>query len=253
MKTAIIIGGQLRLSDESLTLSIDLLKDAFPTADLFFSVWKSDWETRREVIESWNGTVEVIEEYDIDYHPYDDNPTMRNTWNWQKKLKFDNTERHIHQTKQILNHNLMMKKYCKDYDVIVRGRYDSIISPTETFEHYAKKCYNEHSVMSFMNFGTTPGKWKMFNHYRHDDPSRHTFMVYDGGIIIHHADVWDAQLVDNLHNKKELLAAEFGWYQVLLENKRIKYRVYDGSSTITRCVNKRDMRIIKEMMLCSPM
>ena len=138
MKTAIIIGGQLRLDDDVLTLSIDLLKDAFPTADLYLAIWKEDWNTRRELIESWGTTVEVIEEYDINYHPYDDNPAMRNTWNWQKKLKFDNTERHIHQTKQILNHDLMMKKYGKNYDVIVRARYDSIISPTESFEYYAK-------------------------------------------------------------------------------------------------------------------
>ena len=249
MKTAIIIGGQLRLDDDVLTLSIDLLKDAFPTADLYLAIWKEDWGTRRELIESWGTTVEVIEEYDINYHPYDDNPAMRNTWNWQKKLKFDNTERHIHQTKQILNHNLMMKKYGKNYDVIVRARYDSIISPTESFEYYAKLCYNQRSVMSFMNFGTTKGKRKMFNNYRDHDNSRHTYMVYDGGIIIHHADVWDSPLVERLHNDKELLSAEFGWYQVLLENKKVKYRCYDGSSTITRCVSNRDLRIIKEMML----
>ena len=248
MKTAIIVGGQLRLDDTTLTLSIDLLKDAFPDADLFLTIWKDDWNTRRELIESWGGTVEVIDEYEINYHPYDDNPAMRNTWNWQKKLKFDNTERHIHQTKQILNHNRMMKKYGDGYDVIVRARYDSIISPTESFEYYAKLCYNKRSVISFMNFGTTEGKRKMFNNYRDHDNSGHTYMVYDGGIIIHHADVWDADLVDSLHNKKELLAAEFGWYQVLLENKKVKYRCYDGSSTITRCVKKGDMRIIKEMM-----
>jgi hypothetical protein len=38
-------------------------------------------------------------------------------------------------------------------------------------------------------------------------------------------------------------------HQQWLENKKVKYRCYDGSSTITRCVSNRDLRIIKEMML----
>jgi hypothetical protein len=73
-------------------------------------------------------------------------------------------------------------------------------------------------------------------------------MLNDSGIIIHRTDDWDTELVDRLHNTKKLLAAEFGWHQVLVQGtKHHRWVHYDGGAMLTRCVRKEDMEKIKKI------
>jgi hypothetical protein len=251
MKVAVCVGGQLRMEDDILKLTIDLLKDAFPDADFFFEVWKQDAKDRPESLKFLDGTVHLFEEYDIDYHPYEDNRTAVDTYNFKKKLLNPNPTRHLHQTKMILNHDTMNKTYLRDYDVVVRTRYDSIISSTESFDYYVKLCHNGQYVISVMDFSGDRKKRKFFNS---NGISDHTYnhntsrMVNDGGIILYPPKIWDSQAVDRLHNDKKLLAAEYGWYQVLVEATDSEHLIFDGCAKLTRCVNKRDMKLLKELM-----
>jgi hypothetical protein len=240
MRIAVCSGGQLRMSDDVLRLTDRLLKDAFPTADFFYPVWKKDHE-ERPIIDTLGGTVEVIEEYDIDYHPYEDNPDVNMTWDYQKKLKHPNPDRHLHQTKQILNHNRMVRKYLQDYDVIVRTRYDSIISPVQNFsaglDFAMQGC-----VASFQ-----AGSNNEFLQYKKILTGTQSQMISDGGLIFHSPEVWDCDLVDRLDKEKRLLAAEFGWYQVLMENSK-QYVRYVGGAHLTRCVLKEFREEIESLL-----
>jgi hypothetical protein len=241
MKIAVCSGGQLRMTDDVLLLTDKLLKDAFPTADFFYPVWKEDYETRH-VTDLLNGTVEVIEEYDIHYHPYDDNPDVNDTWDYQKKIKHPNPDRHLHQTKQILNHNHMMRKHLQDYDVIVRTRYDSLISPVQGFTKGIELAL-EGSVVAYQ-----AGDSDQFLHYQKLHHGSESKMISDGGLIFHSPKIWDCDLVDRLHKEKKLLAAEFGWYQVLMENAK-SYVRFIGGAHLTRCVIKKYRKQIEEMLI----
>lgn len=248
MKTAILIGGQLRMDDKVLDLTLKVLRDAFPSADFFYAIWKQDYAERKELVDSFEGTVEIIEEYDIHYHPYEENRDAVDTRNYKKKLWYPNPTRHLHQTKQILNHNTLMKKYGNKYDVIVRTRFDSIVSPSEEFSQFVEQVYKEPCVYSFQDQPNRKEKRKFFQWYSIKPENPKQKMVFDGGIIIHPAKWWNSELVERLHNTKKLLAAEFGWYQVLVGDRGINYYVGDGGASLTRCVKKTDMSLLEEMM-----
>lgn len=242
LKIAVVQGGQLRMDDDILTLSDNLLKDAFPNADFFYPVWREDWNSRREIVESFGGTVEVIDEYEIDYHPYNDNPDAVDTENYKKKLVNPNVYRHTHQTLQILNHNRMMRKYLQDYDVIIRTRYDSIISPVQVFDDAIDMVMSANAVISYQDSG---------DHFFTANSfivSKQAKMVSDGGLIFHSPKVWDCDLVTHLDKRKKLLAAEFGWYQVLIGDTDIPYYRFDGGAHMTRCVIGKHRQQIEQLL-----
>ena len=249
MRVALAVGGQLRMSNDTLELTHKLWRDAFPTADFLFAVWREDLAERPDMVEMLrrDGEVCIIDEYDIDYHPYDDNKDMYTKWNYQKKIANPNPERHLHQTKQILNHNTLMKKYGSSYDVIIRTRFDSIVSPIQNFDNYLKDVHETGKVISMQVMPEPNHKLKFFSVHG-SGVTRNSMMVSDGGIIIHRSSWWDSELVETLHNNKRLLAAEFGWYQALVGNRDVEYVVYDGASHLTRCVSKHDMTLTKEWM-----
>jgi hypothetical protein len=248
MKVAVCIGGQLRVKDEELKLTIDVFKDAFPDADFFFEVWEGDAKERPEMLEYMGGTVHVFGEYDIDYHPYEDNRDAVDTRNFRKKLLNPNPTRHLHQTKMILNHSVMNKTYLRDYDVVVRSRYDSMVSPTHSFDSYIKMCYTEQCVMSFLDLAYTEGKIKFFHEYGLHEHNTPSYMVFDSGAFMYPAKIWNSDLVTELHNNKKLLAAEFGWYQVLIKPTKPDYYLFDGCAKLSRTIRKPDMKILKELM-----
>lgn len=230
------------MHDDVLKLTDDLLKDAFPTADFYYPVWREDYESRPDILEYFGGTVEVIEEYDIDYHPYEDNPKAVNTENFKKKLRTPNPDRHLHQTKQVLNHSLMMKKHLHSYDVIIRTRYDSLTSPLQNFEAGLDMCYNDNFVISYQSANDN------FLYATELIPETGSKMVSDGGLIFHTPKVWDCDLVERLDKEKKLLAAEFGWYQALVGDRNVTYKRYNGGAHLTRCVIGNHRKTIEEFM-----
>jgi len=250
MRVAVTVGGQLRMDDDVLRLTYDLWRDAFPTADIILAVWSQDYEKRSKIVDSFDAKVEIIDEYDIDYHPYEDNRDMVDTRNFKKKLWNPNPTRHLHQTKQILNHNTLMKKYADDYDVIVRTRFDSITSPLQNFEPYLRECYENGTILTIQDMSNVKKKRKFFKIYNEHNPRQDQYMVFDGGLVIHPASWWNSTLVEHLHNTKRLLAAEFGWWQVLVGHRQeeVTYKIYDGGAQLTRCVRKGDIKMTKEWM-----
>jgi len=248
MKVGIFLDGQLRMTDHVINMTLRIFADAFPGAEFVYAIWEKDYEERKELIDTFEGAVELIKEYDIHYHPYEENRNAVNTKNFKKKLWYPNPDRHLHQTKQILNHNTLMKKHGHKYDVIIRTRFDSIVSPSEEFGQFIEQVYEEPCVYSFQDQPNRREKRKFFQWYSITPEDVKCKMVFDGGIIIYPSTWWDSELVERLHNTKKLLAAEFGWYQVLVGDRHINYYVGDGAATLTRCVRKSEWKIIEDMM-----
>jgi len=235
MRVAVCVGGQLRVEPKVLKLTVDLLKDAFPTADMYYTVWREDYVERKDEVDQFGGHVEIIDEYDIDYHPYEDNRDAVNTHNYRKKLKFPNPTRHLHQTKQILNHNTMMRKYLHKYDVVVRSRYDVMLSPYQDYRKVLEECLNHPATITILD-GERGNGYHIHSKVVYDNDSNPSRMVGDSGTFVHRVVDWDCDLVDRLHKEKKLLAAEFGWYQAICQYTEYKnYIIYSGASKLTRC------------------
>lgn len=263
MKIGVFISTQIRHDQETLNLNIDLLREAFGTNDFVFGVWDYQVDEYKEFLNTLTN-VEVFEHFDIEYQPYIDNPNAIMDYQYQKKLKSPNP-RHKHQTKQILLHNELMKKYGSMFDVVVRSRWDGTVSPLIDFVPYAREVYETPCTMnictrddyqrSILHIGErSDWKYPFLNHRSSKEgevvrgPVSDMFL--DSGIIIHRTVDWDCEAVDKLHNEKKLLAAEFGWWQVLVEaTKHQQWVHYDGGASITRTVIKDEMIKIKKVMI----
>ena len=135
MKIGIFVSTQVRDPIEKIRLNLSLLSDAFSTAKIIAGIWSYESDKVGD-IKSLVDDVVLIDEPVIHYEPYKDNTNAVSDWNYQKKLKSPN-ERHKHQTKQLLVHNELMKRYQNDFDVIVRARWDTTIGIDLNFMHFA--------------------------------------------------------------------------------------------------------------------
>lgn len=267
MKVGVFIQGQLRRSDEELLITLRLLEDAFPSCEFCYTLWDTEYEKRKDFVDQHlTGNLEVLEDFDIGYEPYLDNPNAVKHYQYYKKFNQPNPPRHPHQTKQMLLHNLLMKKYGDRYDVIVRTRFDSTVSPFMDFEKLVREVIETPTVVTCQARTTLHPVSMVHPQYRtsvenptlpyfHDngkvtiiDPTDHC-MLSDSGIIIHRSEDWDCELVDRLHNTKKLLAAEFGWYQILHAGTSHNHWVdYHGGAMLTRCIPKHEYAAIKKFM-----
>lgn len=265
MKIGIFIQGQLRRSDEELLTTLYLLKDAFPNSEFCYSLWDTEYESRKEFCDSHlTGNLEIYSDFDIGYEPYLDNADVYDDYQYRKKLENPNPPRHPHQTKQILLHDRLMQKYGHRYDVIVRTRWDTTISPLLDFDFYVKECYNTptvvamqqremlvHTMLSVVSRCSDDEPYLMFKNedgsWRGIDVTDHC-MLADSGIIMHRSDDWNSDFVNELHNTKKLLAAEFGWYQALVNGTtHHRWVMYTGGAALTRCISKTEKKIIQQV------
>lgn len=272
MKVGVFIGGQLRRSEEELLTTFRMLEDAFEGCEFVYSLWTDDHAQNKDFVDQHmqNGTIELFEPFDIGYEPYLDNPDAVKNYQYYKKYDDPNPPRHPHQTKQILLHNEKMKKHGDRFDVIVRTRYDATISPIWDFMPYVREVVETPTVVTCMSRTTLKPEtmfnvvyrtsndnyWMPFNKgntvgpegWYFIDPRPHC-MLADSGLILHRPEDWDSELVDRLHNEKKLLAAEFGWHQILYQGTTHgNYVEYHGGAQLTRCYPKHERDAMKKFM-----
>lgn len=263
MRIGIFVSSQVR-DRKRLRENLDLVRDGFRNAELVFGLYDYQYDDFHKVLKSY-GEVQKLEEPHIHYEPYIDNPNWSDNYQYTKKLVHPNP-RHKHQTKQILCHNELMKTYGKKYDIIVRMRYDCTISPFHDFTKYAEITQETMAASSITTRADYTPALSILNvykeaawyrpHLHHDCAGEsevfkhHTApMMLDSGLLIHRSQDWDCDLVDRLHKDKKLLAAEFGWYQVLIENtEHNRWIHYDGGASISRSVLIKDREIMKKIL-----
>lgn len=232
MKIAICISG---LARGNIKRNIGYLKKAFPDVPMFFSSWE---EHKNDESERYNST--YYPEPTMHYNPWcecvKDNPHPK--YHVYKKQFLEKTgESHkkklLNATKQLIAHAYQVADLPQEYDMIIRARWDTVVSEKVNFSKYLEQSYNENMAIGFAIRG---GRWTDLNRFKDID---HVFINEDTDImwsrdwsywlndflIFHPRNLYDTELVHKLHKEKKLWPAEYGWYQMLstLDNHHCVY------------------------------
>jgi hypothetical protein len=220
MKTALLITGQYRPHVEGAKQLIEHMEDVFKT-HTFFHTWNED--VAKVPIEYHNRLV-YCKEPEVDYHPISDIEWIGKHGKWdkylQERLLYHKTQ---HQNKQILAYADLLSKVPDDFDVLIRTRWDVLVSGKVNFKPYIEKAYEEGPVgfMSRPKRGHTVDQ--LIELPKEDTQQVLKFKLDDwygylpDNMIMHRREHFDSDLVKTLHKEKNLAPAEFGWYQVMSE------------------------------------
>ena len=231
MKVAVCVGGLLYPETEEL---MDNLQNKFPNYDFFFGVWKGRENATSDKLCAWS-----FEEHEPKYHPYFDVdiPDMAPKIKLIRKNLRAHPEmpmipRAFHQTKQILMHSYMLDKLPQDYDMIIRTRYDiKSFDPSIDFECFVEESYNSDVAIGFAKTWFTDPK--VLNNKT--TPYHRLWEGYLMDIfLLHPRKLFKRELMMSLHEQQKLLAAEFGWYQVLSQPYGSNHRNYFCNIKIAR-------------------
>lgn len=232
MKVAVCVGG-LTYPD-SIPL-MEKLKKKFPNYDFFYGVWKGRENDASEQLGAWS-----FEEHEPTYHPYlDIDPTNLPPKFGIIKEKMKNKPdmalipKAPHQTKQILMHSYMLQKLPSEYDMIIRTRYDiDLFDDSINYEQFVNQSYQQNHAIGFaQRFRAHPSP--LFN----PKPDPKWYKSWDGYlmdlVIMHPRHMFNHKLLQSLHEQKKLLAAEWGWYQILSEPFGSNHQNFFANMTIT--------------------
>jgi hypothetical protein len=218
MKIAVCISGAIRSNqgDAGLIRNYKRMKEKFPSADFYFATWNSFSSDFNRLFNSEKCF--YFEEPKMHYHPYLDmkkenyaSEYYKETLDWIVKEGKAKIEWSSHHTKQILIHAWLLDKITKEYDVIVRTRFDAFIFKNADFFPYLKDTVDYNRANAF----ATTRKEKFNELYDSDvNNEKMKYWMLDQ-LIIHTPNAINKETVDELHKNKKLNAAEHGWYQVL--------------------------------------
>ena len=211
MRIAVCVSGTCR---GSLARNNERLRAKFPGADFYYATWQGHAKQFRQ---AFTEPCEFFPEPTPHYHPYTDIAPQDYTCKiyddavqWVRKGGKERFDWTLHHVKQILIHHWLAEPIKKDYDVIVRTRFDAFVSSKADFGPYISDTYVNHRANCF---GTT--RPEGFDSLFEVEPKGiHLNWMLDH-VIIHNADLIDRERVDELYRDKKLHAAEFGWHQVL--------------------------------------
>ena len=215
IQVAVCISGQIRGTPKR---NLDNLKHNFPSADIFLGTWKG---TQTDY------PVKFYEEPQINYHPYGDldESLVLSDRLAHKIPRFmsqpHEVKRTSHQTKQILAHAYMVDDN-PGYDVYVRARWDTLTYLKADFQKYVEDAYSNKRAIGFGAPGTP------FTQIQEASTGPfHDYFLFDQ-LIIHSAEVFNTDLVYTLNEEKKLIAAEWGWYQVMSQPYNNNHRCMMG-------------------------
>ena len=218
MKVAVCVSGVCKGGNpnNSLIRNNTILKNKFSDADFYYATWNDYSDEFKKTFP--NEICQYFTQPTMDYHPYDIpkiyhiSPFYQETVNWINKGGTKRREWSSHHTKQILIHTWLLSTIEKEYDVIVRTRFDGFIHSNANFSTYLEDTFKHHRANCF---GAT--RKHLFDQLREVDmspKSLHSNWILDQ-LIIHNSDAIDIDKVNLLHKEKRLHAAEYGWYQVI--------------------------------------
>lgn len=210
----------------------------FPDADYFYSTWHNAVASMPPNIE-----YKTYPEPKMDYHPMKDvNPkllTMKlrnNLSRLEDKTYYERTKNH---TKQILAHAYQLQDLPEEYDMIIRVRYDTYLSPKVDFSSYVTESY-ENSLA--IGFGTRKSRHRDVNVLKElprEEPKtfddiQDWYRYLMDPMIFHPRNLFDIDRVFEYHRGKKLLPAENGWYQILSEPYDVNHICFYGGAQIEK-------------------
>lgn len=230
MKTALCLSG--RWNEHCHQKWMDRTQELIPHDKMFTGTWKGqDYDADYFFDEPDNLYHPVF-----DTEPYPDDASILRRDIFPHYLERHKEDPNYHNTqlkhayacanwhKQLLIHNEMMKSIPKEYDMIIRTRFDVIVSDQLPWKDMIKDSYDRIIPKGFncMNYYGTHD----FNRIK--GMGRETTYYINDALIIHPRECWDTDLVDSLYKDKKLKSAEEGWYQILSEPFGFYHESYHG-------------------------
>jgi len=225
MKTALCLSG--RWNEHCNQKWIDRTQRIIPHDRMFTGTWKGqDFDVDY-----------YFDEPENEYHPiFDISPYPNGVSKLYRRMFGSIIERGLeHQLtksayasanwhKQILIHNEMMKSIPEEYDMIIRTRFDVVVSEVIPWEDFLDESYEGVFPIGFncVDYRTIYGYNELV------DMRKEQKQYINDGLIMHPREIWDTDLVDSLYKDKGLRAAEEGWYQILSEPLGMFHKSYHG-------------------------
>ena len=225
ISVAVCVSGEIRGNPQK---TFEQMRKFFPNARYLYCTWlpvdfDSENPTPLDLPEGED--IGLHDRPIINYHPYGDMMAYARCARLEDKIpKFmadpKEVERTSHQTKQIIAHANMVRDN-PGYDVYVRSRWDIKIHDNADMMKYVEDAYdNERAI----GFGSPMGTWGKESDAT--GPYRDFFIMDQ--MIIHSAKVFDPQMVYDMTEEKKLIAAEWGWWQVMSQHSGDNHRCIQG-------------------------
>ena len=148
MKPAICISGVAR---GNIKRNLRHLRKAFPEVPMFFASWE---ETKNNESEEFNCT--YYPEPQMHYNPWCecvvDNPHPKYhayKQDFINKTGLANQAKLMNATKQLIGHAYQLADLPEEYDMIIRTRWDTIVSEKLDFTKYLNQSYDEKQAIGF--------------------------------------------------------------------------------------------------------
>ena len=236
MKIAICISGIAR---GQVKHNIGRMKEAFgDKADIFTASWRGH---KNDLTEQYNA--KYYDEPAIHYNPWKDcvtdNPHPK--YKAYKQSFIDKTEisqhpKLLNATKQLIAHAYHLPDIPEEYDMIIRVRWDTVVSIKLDFTKYLEQSYNENIAVGFAIRGGRHAKLDEFKNIDHVYVTEDTDQMWsrdwcywlNDNMIFHPRKLYDCNKVLQYHEEKKLWPAEYGWYQ-MLSNTDNHHGVYGGA------------------------
>ncbi len=237
------------------------------SCDYFYGTWSGSKLTPKQQLAQKNITdilpdVSYITAPDPDmhYHPAIDivtknlRPAVRqiiepmykqiakNLTAMKKQGKLGRYNRYYNHTKQLLGHAYMLSQIPPEYDMIIRSRFDTRLSVNVNFEPFLEQSYNEHRAIGF---GDTLGSHsRTFDFHQLKINELPPKCYLNDFLIFHPRDMLNVKSVQKLHESKELLPGERGWYQLLSYPHSDNHLNVLGGAYLDRLYIKRGFKTI---------
>jgi len=221
---------------------IERTKKIFPY-DTFFAKWKG-----RETTVGIKNCKE-FEEPIYDYHNLIDTKTKPDCTLWKKYTrkpvaadrggkiwwKPNLLKQTKDNSKQILGHFYLVNSLPTKYKVIIRMRYDVILSSKANYKKFIEKVQDTGCSVGFDGCGKKQyGPQHELKEHNNGDCKRCTGWYLWDHLLIHSRD--RLKNVDNFFENKDLLGAEWGWHQILHHQWGDKnYQNVQGGETLVKC------------------
>tara|TARA_B110000908_G_C10253449_1_gene453707 strand:+ start:2550 stop:3296 length:747 start_codon:yes stop_codon:yes gene_type:complete len=226
MKIAICVNG---LPNASRSFdNIDSIQKSIG-GDLFLSTWKGN---EQQVEKKTSKHCYYFDEPKVDYHPLMDIPEnmvrpVYKTWQSRERCKHNKRlrDRLANCSKQILGHAMLIDALTDyNYDLIVRIRWDTVLSPWCNFSEFLEESLRDNKAIGF---GTRTGRHPNYNVMSRipkiwpsrwqpsPDISNDWAANLQDIMIMYPRKLLDTSMVYELNKNKSLNLGETGWYQVL--------------------------------------
>lgn len=246
MKVAVCISGTIR------SLPIECLESIlyhFKQFDLFFGVWENEDLIFRKTFHKYinNNNVFLIPEPRIRYNCKTDtcqeiiHPSTNNKVLSKKDQIWKGNKINTGAIRQFIAHGHVLSKLDSSYDMIIRLRYDVLLSKEVNFIPLLEQSYNDKAAYGFAT---------IFNHDKHKKISELNYLLketlckreeglelpsflYDF-MIFHKRELFDVGCMNYLIDRKLLHCNEIGWYQLLSHPYESNHVNYHGGVQLSR-------------------